>query len=153
MLLPLIMAVTVSTPQTVQPLAKPSATTAPAAAKPTLFAMVSSRMSAQGKPVFTRYVEQTLIPQIRAQAQAEATYRQQLQTIVAAPTLDVDATQRLIDQRKRADAASGDTIRASAFTMIKSLPQADRKLALTAIFADARLPAKTTSAAPAAKSK
>ncbi|MET0247238.1 MAG: hypothetical protein ABW182_10865, partial [Sphingomonas sp.] len=88
-----------------------------------------------------RYIEQVLQPRVRADADAERQYRVALRALVAAPTLDVDAVERLIAARRQAEATLTASIRSSAFAMIRTLPAADRKLALTAIFADARMPA------------
>ncbi|MGY4399000.1 putative membrane protein [Sphingomonas sp. UYAg733] len=127
-----------------------SKASAPASAA-SLFTMVLQHMSSEGRPLFQRYLNQTLLPQARADGEAEKQYRVALQSVVAAPTLDVDAAARLIDQRRQAEAAATASIRMSAFAMIKSLPPADRKLALTAIFADARGAAKKPVVAPAGK--
>lgn len=142
MLLPLLLLAVDAMP-TLQAAAtpKPAATAAPA--KPTLLTVVAQRMSPIGRPIFERYIQQTLVPQARADGAAELQYRKALQALVAAPTLDMDAAARLIEQRKLAQAQETAAIRSSALAMIKSLPAADRKLALTAIFAEARLPAKT----------
>ena len=148
MLLPTLLSLADTTlPAQVPQPAKPAA--APAA-KPSLFDVVAQHMSAAGRPIFERYVQQTLIPQARADAAAAAEYHNALQALVAAPTLDVDAVARLMDQRKRTEADHATAIRTAAIAMIKSLPAADRKLALTAIFVDARLPrAKAATPAPA----
>ena len=124
---------------------------AAAAPKPSLFSLVAQKMSTQGRPIFERYVNQTLLPQVRADLQAERAYRQQLQALVSAPTLDLAATTALIDARKQAEAASATTIRTAAFAMLRTLPAADRKLALTAIFTGARFPAPTANASTPAK--
>lgn len=75
---------------------------------------------------------------MRADSDAERAYRVALRQVVSAATLDVDAAERMIDTRRRAEAALATAIRSSAFAMIRSLPLADRKLALTAIFPDTR---------------
>lgn len=124
-----------------RPVQTPALAQAAAPAKPSLFDLVAQKMSATGRPIFQRYVTQTLVPQVRADQQADRAYRQQLEVLVRAPTLDLGATSALIDARKRAEAASAATIRTAAFAMIGTLPVGDRKLALTAIFADARFPA------------
>lgn len=123
---------------------------APAQA-PSLFTVVLQRMSPEGRPIFQRYLNQILLPQARAEGEVEKKYREALRGLVAAPTLDVDAAARLIDQRKQAEAAATASIRSSTFAMIKSLPVADRKLVLTAIFTDARAVGKRPAAAPADK--
>lgn len=140
MLLATVSPISVATPQ-------PAATT-----RPSLAAAVAARMTPQGRPIFMRYMQQTLTSQVRSEAQAQATYRQQLTAVVSAPTLDLDAAQRLIEARKRAEATASGTIRTSAFAMIRTLPAADRKLALTAIFADAR-PVRQAAPAAAAPGK
>lgn len=122
--------------------AKPPATPVakPAAAPVSLYAAVAARMSAGGRAIFQRYVAQTLTPRARADAQAEIAYRKAVQQQMTAGTLDVDAVATLVDRRKQAAADAAAAIRESAFAMIKSLPVQDRRLALTAIFADTRLP-------------
>jgi uncharacterized membrane protein len=117
-------------------------------ARPTLFDAVEQRMSAQGRPIFQRYLAQTLKPQAQTDTAAQRQYLGALHILVAAPTLDINAISALINQRKQTEAGATAAIRSSAFAMIRSLPVSDQKLALTAIFADARLPAGTP--APAA---
>lgn len=113
-----------------------------AQAAPSLFDAVAQRMSPQGRPIFRRYVEQVLQSRIRADSDAERQYRVALRALVAAPTLDVDAVERLIAARRQAETTLTTSIRGTAFAMIRTLPAADRKLALTAIFADARMSAR-----------
>lgn len=122
--------------------AKPQPTSvAKADAQPvSLFAAVAQRMTPSGRAIFERYVAQTLAPRARADAQAEAAYRKAVQQQVSGKTINLDALAVLIDQRKRAAADTATAIRNSAFAMIKSLPAQDQRLALTAIFADTRLP-------------
>lgn len=115
------------------PIAKP-------AAPVSLYTAVAARMSAAGRVIFERYIAQTLTPRARADAQAEMAYRKAVQQQMAGGTMDLDAVAALIDRRKQAAAQTAETIRQSAFAMIKSLPAQDRRLALTAIFADTRLP-------------
>lgn len=154
MFLPLLLTIASVSPK---PAVAPS-TTAPAqTSRQSLFDVVEQRMSVQGRPIFQRYVAQTLMPQAQADTTAERQYLQSLHALVAAPTLDVNAISSLVDQRKRAEAATTSAIRSSAFAMIRTLPVSDQKLALTAIFADARLPASTqapaTPAGPGTRKK
>jgi hypothetical protein len=138
MILPLLLTLASVPPKTVVP---PSATAPAQTSRPSLFEIVEQRMSAQGRPIFQRYVTQTLLPQAQADAAAQRRYIQSLRSQVVAPTLDINAIANLIDRRKQSEAAATSAIRSSAFTMIRTLPASDQKLALTAIFADARLPA------------
>jgi hypothetical protein len=150
MLLAMVLMLATVPPQTV-PAAKqtapatkqaaPAAKQAAPAAKATLFDAVAQRMTPEGRPVFVRYVQQVLVPQAREEQAAEVKYRQALRAVVSAPALDVDAAEKLIGGRKQAQAAGNAEVRRTAMAMIKTLPAADRKLALTAIFTDARLPA------------
>lgn len=128
----------------------PVQATAPAAApaRQSLFDVVSQKLSPEGRPAFQSFVTDTLIPRVRTDRAAEVKYLQSLQALVRAAALDVDTVAALIDQRKATEAAETADIRARAFAMIKSLPVADRKLALTAIFAETRLPAAPPAAAP-----
>jgi uncharacterized membrane protein len=131
-----------------------AATTGPAqAARPTLFDAVAERMTAQGRAIFQRYVAQTLRSQAQADTAAQRQYLSALHALVAAPTLDINAISTLINQRKQTEAGATTAIRSSAFAMIRTLPVSDQRLALTAIFADTRLPAGTPApAAPAGSS-
>jgi uncharacterized membrane protein len=138
MFLPLLLSLASTSSKT---LASPAASTPARVGRPSLFEVVEQRMSIQGRPIFQRYVAQTLIPQAQRDATAQRQYIQSLHTLVAAPTLDVNAVAGLIEQRKQAEAAATSAIRSSAFAMIRTLPVSDQKLALTAIFTDARLPA------------
>jgi len=108
-------------------------------------------MSVQGRPIFQRYITQTLKTQAQADAIAQRQYLGSLHALVAAPTLNFNAISSLINQRKQAEAGATAAIRSFAFDMLRTLPSADQKLALTAIFADARLPSITQDrAAPTA---
>jgi hypothetical protein len=127
---------------TAAPIAKP------AAAPVSLYAAVAARMTAAGRVIFQRYIAQTLTPRARADAQAELAYRKAVQQQMTAGTLDLDAVAAIVDRRKQAAADTAAAIRASAFAMIKSLPAQDRRLALTAIFADTRLPKPNPVRAP-----
>lgn len=138
-MLPLMMLVIAATP-TPSTAPKPATTAQTPAGSRTLVEAVAERMSPQGRAIFERYAAQTLTPLAKSNLDAEIRYRQALQALVGAPKLDVDAASRLIEQRKQAEMTATSAIRASAYTMLKSLPEGDRKLALTAIFVDARPP-------------
>ena len=150
-MLPILLSIANAEPVQASGTPRPTAT-ATAASQPSLFDVVAQKMSPPGRPIFQRYINQQFVPQLRADQQAEIQYRQQLHAIVQAPTLDLEAATRLIDARKRAADAAATAIRTSAFAMLRALPVSDRKLGLTAIFADARLPAAAAkAAAPRAK--
>ena len=131
------------------PTPAPTVKTAAVKAAPTLFDQVLQRMTPVGQPIFRRYVDQMLQPRLRADRENDRQYRAALRALVAASALDVDAVERLIATRRQTEASMTTFIRTSAFTMIRALPVADRKLALTALFADTRLPANPPK--PAAK--
>ena len=68
----------------------PAAAPAPAQpARPSLFDVVEQHMSAQGRPIFQRYVAQTLVPQAQADVIAQRQYLQSLHALVYFGQLNV----------------------------------------------------------------